>query len=137
MPKEINYNEQPVSTRVQIAGLWTSMLFVFAYVDIFAFFRADIIEGSLAGNVGEFDASQTFLALTTLYIMIPCIVLFLTLVLEARKSRMLNIIVSTVYIVTIIGAVVGETWTYYIMGSIVEVVLLLAIIRTSMAWPKG
>jgi len=132
-----NYDEQPVNVRIKIAGLWTSMLFVFAYVDIFAFFRKDILEGALAGKVGDFDVNQTFLALTTVYILIPCLVLFLTLVLKAKTSRIMNIVISTLYILTIIGAAAEETWTYYLLGSAVEVILLAAIIRFSIKWPKN
>ena len=35
----------PLDRRVVLSGLWVSMLFVFAYVDIFADFRADVIKG--------------------------------------------------------------------------------------------
>jgi hypothetical protein len=33
-------------------------------------------------------------------------------------------------------AVVGETWVYYILGSVVEALLLLAIARAAWAWPR-
>jgi hypothetical protein len=31
-----------VHTRIKLSALWTSMLFVFAYVDLFSLYRADI-----------------------------------------------------------------------------------------------
>ena len=40
-----------VDPKVVLSGLWISMLFVFAYVDIFGFFRADVITGALAGTL--------------------------------------------------------------------------------------
>jgi uncharacterized membrane protein len=134
--KNNKYDEQTVNTRVKIAGLWTSMLFVFAYVDIFAFFRKDILESALSGKVGDFEANQLFFTFTTLYILIPCIVLFMTLILKAKTARMMNIIVGSLYILTIIGAAAGEEWIYYILGSAVEVLLLAAIILFSIKWPK-
>lgn len=108
--KSNTYDEQLVNTRIKIAGLWTSMLFVFAYIDIFGLFRKDVLENALAGKVFTFEANQTFLALTTLYILIPCIMLFLTLTLKAKTSRILNIVISSFYILTILGSTVGETW---------------------------
>ena len=36
-----------VDVRIVLSGLWVSMLFVFAYVDIFGFWRADVINGAL------------------------------------------------------------------------------------------
>jgi len=131
-----NYDEQPVNTRIKIAGLWASMLFVFAYVDVFGLFRKDVLENALAGKVFTFEVNQMFLLLTTVYILIPCIMLVLTLVLKAKTSRMLNIVISSVYILTIIGGVVGESWLYYIVGSVVEVLLLATIVLFAVKWPK-
>ncbi len=31
---------------------------------------------------------------------------------------------------------VGESWAYYILGSVIEVVLLLTIARTAWTWPR-
>ena len=36
-----------VNVKVVLSGLWVSMLFVFAYVDIFGFWRTDVINGAL------------------------------------------------------------------------------------------
>ncbi len=35
----VNLQDTKVNTKVVLSGLWISMLFVFAYVDIFGFFR--------------------------------------------------------------------------------------------------
>ena len=43
--------------------------------------------------------------------------------------------VSVLYIITIIGWAIGETWAYYLLGSFIEVILLLAIARTAWKWP--
>ena len=58
------------------------------------------------------------------------------LVLKPRINRVVNIAVSLVYLVTIIGSAIGETWVYYFIGSAVEVVLLAIIARTAWAWPR-
>ena len=113
-----------VSVRVKIAGLWTSLLFVFAYVDIFGLFRADVARGVLAGKVHVFTVDQTFLFLTTLYITIPSLMIFLSLVLVPGVNRWTNIVVAVVYAITIAGSCVGETWVYFLFGSAVELVLL-------------
>ena len=33
-------------------------------------------------------------------------------------------------------SLIGETWIYYILGSVVEVILLLVIARTAWTWPR-
>jgi len=34
-----------------LGALWMAMLFVFAYVDIFAFFRKDVLRAALDGRI--------------------------------------------------------------------------------------
>jgi hypothetical protein len=65
--------DSKVDEKVVLSGLWVSTLFVFAYVDIFGFWRADIIQGALAGEVPGvgFSINQRFLSLTTVYILVP------------------------------------------------------------------
>ena len=125
--------------KVVLSGLWISTLFVFAYVDIFGFWRVDVIEGALAGEVPGtgFEIDQTFLTLTTLYIVVPSLMVVVSLVAPARVNRAANLVVSLVYAASIVATVIGETWIYYILGSAVEVVLLLAIARIAWTWPHA
>lgn len=122
--------------KFKISALWISLLFIFAYVDIFAFYKPGIINGIIAGNVAIFQINQVFLFLTTLYIMIPSIMVFLSLVLKPNLNRWTNILIGIVYIVTIFGSCIGETWVFYLFGSIVEILLLLLIIWYAWNWPK-
>ena len=57
-----------------------------------------------------------------------------SLLAPARANRVANIIVSLLYLASIVATVVGETWIYYILGSVVEMVLLLAITRVAWTW---
>ena len=126
----------PLDRRIVLSGLWTSMLFVFAYVDIFAFFRADMIKGALAGEVPGvgFEIDQTFLALTTLYILLPSLMVAGSLLLPYRFNRIANLTLAPIYALTILGGMFGETWAYYLIGSGVELVLLVAIARVAYRW---
>ena len=84
------YPDTPVDVRVRLSALWTAMLFVFAYVDIFGFFRADVLEAGLDGTVGTtgLTVDQTFLTLTLVYITVPTLMVVLSLVLRPRANRM-------------------------------------------------
>ena len=44
-----------------VSALWTSMLFVFAYVDLFSSFRADVRADIEAGKMFAFTIGQGFL----------------------------------------------------------------------------
>jgi hypothetical protein len=131
------YRDTRVDVKLVLCALWIAMLFVFAYVDIFGFLRADILNAALDGKVATtgFTINQVFLTGTLIYILLPTAMVVLSLVLKPRVNRITNIVVSVAYMITIIGLCIGETWAYYILGSVLEVVLLAAIARTAWKWP--
>jgi Family of unknown function (DUF6326) len=127
-----------VDVKIVLSAIWVSMMFVFAYVDIFGYWRADVINGALDGKVpvSDFEINQTFLTIITLYIIIPSLMVVFSLVAPARINRPVNIVGSLIYAVTIIASMVGESWTYYLLGSVVEVFLLLNLARVAWTWPR-
>lgn len=131
------YRDSTVDVKIVLSALWIAMLFVFAYVDIFGLFRADVLEAALNGKAGttDFTVNQGFLAGTLIYIAIPTLMVVLSLLLRARVNRVTQIIVAAVYIVTIAASMVGEDWAYYLIGSVIEMVLLLAVIGFAWKWP--
>lgn len=130
-------DDQKVNVKVVLSGLWVSMLFVFAYVDIFAYLRADVMKGVLDGKVAGagVDITQSFLTLTTLYILLPALMVAFSLIAPARFNRPVNLVLSVLYAVSVVAAAIGETWAYYIIGSVVEVLILLTIAAMAWFWP--
>ena len=123
-----------VNVRIKISALWASMLFVFAYVDVFSLYRADVRADLEAGEVGGLTINQAFLVGTTAYVVIPSLMIFGALVLRPQIARIANIALAVVYAVTIVASAVGE-WTYYVLGSAIELALLAAIVYYAWTWP--
>ena len=48
----------------------------------------------------------------------------------------MNIVVAAGYGLTIVAGAVGE-WNYFILGSVVEAILLALVIRYAWTWPKA
>jgi uncharacterized membrane protein YphA (DoxX/SURF4 family) len=132
---ETKFAPSNVNVRIKISALWTSMLFVFAYVDLFSLYRPDIRADLEAGEIGGFTVNQSFLLGTTVYVVIPSLMVFCALVLRPRVNRIANIALSIMYATTIIAAAIGE-WNYYILGSAIEVALLAGIVYYAWTWPK-
>jgi hypothetical protein len=130
-----NFTSQTVSVRIKISALWASMLFVFAYIDLFGLLRADVRADLETGKVSGFTVDQTFLLGATAYVIIPSLMVFLALILRPRVDRITNIVLSVMYALTIIGGAIGE-WNYYILGSTVEVAQLAAIAYYAWTWPR-
>ncbi len=135
MTAETKFDPSKVNVRIKISALWTSMLFVFAYVDLFSLYRPDFRADVEAGEVGGFTVNQSFLLGTTAYIVIPSLMVFCALVLRPRVNRIVNIALSVAYALTIVAGAIGE-WNYYILGSAIEVALLAAIVYYAWSWPK-
>ena len=132
------YRHEPVNVKVVLAASWIAMLFVFAYVDLFGFFRADVLNAALDGKVKGLGVSvnQVFLVASLIYIVVPILMVVLSLLLRAATNRTVNVAVSLVYAITVAVSCIGETWAYYLAGSLVEIALLLFIARTARNWPR-
>ena len=135
MNAETKFEPSNVNVRIKISALWTSMLFVFAYVDLFSLYRPDFRADLEAGEVAGFNINQGFLLGTTAYVVIPSLMVFLTLILRPPVNRITNMVLAILYGLTVIAGAIGE-WSYYILGSALEVALLAAILYYAWSWPK-
>lgn len=135
MTADTKFEPSNVNVRIKISALWTATLFVFAYVDLFSFYRPDFRADLEAGEVGGFTANQSFLLGTTIYVVIPSLMVFFALVLRPRVTRIANIALSIAYALTIIAGAVGE-WSYYLLGSAIEGALLATVVYYAWTWPK-
>jgi hypothetical protein len=127
----------PVPVRLKLSALWVVTMFLYVYVDIFAFYKPGTIDDILVGRVWEFDITQGW-ALGALALMtIPSLMVFLSLALPARVARWTNMLAASLYVLVSIGNAAGETWAFYWLGSAVEATLLLLIIRHAWNWPRS
>ena len=116
-----------------MAALWATTMMIFAYVDLFSLFRPDFRAALDQGKVFVFDVGQPFLLGATIYVIIPSLMIYLSLVMPRRLNRIVNISLAGIYAITIVGGAIGE-WNYYVLGSAVEFVLLALVIRHSWTW---
>lgn len=125
-----------LTLRVRLASMWTAMLFLFAYVDIFGLYRPDVRAELDAGRLAGFDVGQAFLLGVTGYIAPACLMVAATVVLGPTRARTANLVLAPIYAVTIVGGAVGEWW-YYVAGSALEVALLAGITVTAWRWGRA
>jgi hypothetical protein len=128
-------DDPKVGVRLKISSLWIAMLFLFAYGDIFGFFKPGQIQDVIAGEVSGIKITQAFLLGASIYITVASVMVFLSLVLRPAVSRWTNIVLAVLFIVSIVVSMIGESWVYFIFLSIAEIGLLLLIIRYAWTWP--
>jgi|SRR5919108_585988 hypothetical protein len=126
-----------IGVRLKISALWTALLFLYAYGDIFGFFRSGVVREVLAGEISGIKITQVFLFAVSVYIAIASVMVFLSLVLRPRINRWTNIVLPILYIVSIVVSALGETWAYYFFMSAAESAVLLLIVWYAWRWPNA
>jgi len=71
-----------------------------------------------------------------IFVAIPTLMIFLSVVLPAKVNRLTNIIVATVFIPYTLFNLAGVAWIHMYFAAALEVVLLFLIIRYSWNWPR-
>lgn len=131
--------DMKLNVKLKLAGLWTSFMFLYIYVDYFSLYKSGYLEGVLAGKVWKLEITQEFLLAGLIGVTIPALMIYLALALPAEVNRWTNIILAAVvYVPFSLFNLVGETVNYWYMmfGAAVEVVLLLLIVWYAWTWPK-
>ncbi|GHN03199.1 hypothetical protein WSM22_46880 [Cytophagales bacterium WSM2-2] len=125
-----------VSIKLKLATLWASFMFLYIYVDYFHLYMPGSLKDILAGKVFVFDISYVFLLIAMIFVAIPTLMIFLSVVLPAKVNRWTNIIVATVFIPYMLFNLAGEAWVHMYFAAALEVVLLCLIIRYAWKWPR-
>lgn len=138
-PKKIEriLEDLRISTRIKLSALWVVVMLCYIEGDFTSFFPpGGYIQQSLAGKMGPFPTTQLTLLAGSVFISIPCVMVFLSLILKPKACRNVNIILALCY--TIINAISSFTtaWAYFIFFGIVESVFTLLIVWYAWKWPN-
>ena len=129
--------DQKVNTRIKLSVLWVTVMLCYIEGDFTSFFPpGGYIQQSLAGKMGPFQTTQLTLLAGSVFISIPCVMVFLSLILRPKVCRNLCIILALLY--TIANAISAFTthWAYFIFFGIIESALTLLIVWYAWKWPN-
>ena len=130
-----NLQDMKVNVKIKLAALWASLMFIYIYVDFYSLYKPGVIEDILKGIVWQFEITQGWAMGAMVLMAIPALMIFLSVLLNAKLNQWINIIVGILYIIVAIGNVIGETWFYYIFGTIIEFVILILVVWFAWKWP--
>ena len=125
------------NVRIMLSALWVCVMFLYIYVDHFALFIPGVIEGAIAGEMGFMQVNQVSLLAAMALMTVPILMIVLTFLLRPSASPWVNLIVGILYVIVVVANTIGETWAYYIFGSVVEGVLLILIVVKAWTWPRS
>ena len=77
------------------------------------------------------------MVLFSLITIIPSLIIVACLFIEPKYLRLINIIGGILFTLVNIGNIVGETWVYYLMYGLIEIVITILIIIVSIKWKKN
>jgi hypothetical protein len=129
----------PAPVQAKLAAAWTSVMFLYIYVDYFHLYKPGAIDEIRGGVIFEFDISPTLLTIFTAFVAIPALMVMLSMTLPARANRATNLVVATLYIPFSVVNAVGESWawtSFYGLSIGIEVLLLAFILRSAWKWPR-
>jgi hypothetical protein len=137
-PRSRSALEDPrMPVQAKLAAAWTSLMFLYIYVDYLYLYKPGTIDDILDGVVYEFDISQTLLTIFLASMAVPSLMIVLSVILPARANRVINLVVASVYIPYSAFELAGESWTFFCgLGVGLEVLLLAFILRSGWTWPR-
>lgn len=129
--------DTPIDIKLKLSALWISTLFCFIYCDYFELYTPNKLETMINGDMEPLgQVSQGVLFGMSSVILVPCLMVALTLLLNARASRMLNIIFGLFFAVMMAGFTYIAGWYFYKMYAAVETILAITIFWLAWKWPK-
>ena len=128
-----------INVKLKLSALWAALMLLYIYADHFSLFRTGQIEQMISGRIGPFPVTQGSLLVFSILMMIPAVMVFLSLALKPTVSRWANIILGVLYTLVNISNLIGETWVYYMLLGVVEIVLTSLIVWYAWKWrsPAG
>ena len=128
--------DAPVNTRVKLAALWTSTMFCYIYCDYFELYVPGKLEGMRRGGIGPLGAvSQGVLVGTSLLMAVPSLMIALAVILPARATRIINVLVGAFYALLLAGLAYTAQWHFYKLFAGIEAALAAAVVNTAWRWP--
>ena len=132
--KTTEMEDVKINVKLKLSALWAALMLLYIYADHFSLFRTGQIEEMISGRIGPFPVTQGSLLAFSILMMIPAVMVFLSLALKPTVNRWANIILGVLYTFVNISNLIGETWVYYIVFGVVEIVLTFLIVLYAWKW---
>lgn len=135
-PQRAPLHDPPLSPRLRLAGLWTSLMFCYVYGDYFGLYVPGKLGGMLAGKMEPLGAvTQGVLLGTSAMMAIPALMVCAVLLLPAAAARWISVLFGLVYTAIMLLTMPGA-WQFYLFLGAIEVLLSLGIVWSAWRWPR-
>jgi len=126
-----------ISVKVRLSALWVTLMLFYIYADILGFYSPGTMEGVISGEIGGIQITEIFLFVMAIWMAIPSLMVFLSLMLKPNANRWVNIVAGFVSLVALVATFfVGEFSARYTFQAVLEGVLIALIVWYAWKWPK-
>jgi len=126
-----------VNVKIKLAALWTSVMFCYIYEDYFELYVPKKLERIISGDGLLNTPMKLFSA--SFVLIIPTLMIFLSIVLIPKLSRLINIIFGTLYTALMlwIASNYSDKWlTFALSFAIIESIITSIIVWYAWKWPR-
>jgi Family of unknown function (DUF6326) len=138
-PSVNRFEEYTINIKLRLAALWTAVMFCYVYGDFFSLFVPGRIQSMMNGHSGAGDTTPVKLLLFALLMTIPALMIFGSLMLKARASRLANIIAGiffTAVMILVVAVSIDKWMLFYTWLGLVEIVITCLIVWQAWRWPR-
>lgn len=134
---EDGLDDTPVPIRMKLSLLWVSVMLCYIYCDYFELYMPGKLQSMLEGRMGPLGVvTQSVLLGTSVLMAIPSLMVFLSIALSPKLSRLTNIVFGIMYSIIMLGVVLYPTWVFYRLFGVLEIALTLLVVWYAWTWPK-
>ena len=125
-----------IPVKLKLAALWASAMFCYIYGDYFLLYQPGKLQDILAGRMAPLGpVTQGVLLGTTISMVIPAVMIFLSLVVKPSLNRWLNVVLGLLYTIFVLLTMSGA-WAFYLFLGTVDMILTLLIAWYAWTWPR-
>ncbi len=126
-----------IPVKVKLAALWASVMFCYVYGDYFDLYTPGKLQGMLEGRMEPLGAvTQGVLFGTSILMVVPSLMIFLSIALQPAISRWLNIAAGLLYSAIMLLIAVSGGWMFYVFLALVEATLTSLVVWHAWCWPR-
>lgn len=126
-----------IDIKFKLSGLWLVFMMLYIYTDFYTLFEPGSLQEMLSGFKDGVLVTQVFLLVSAVVTIIPAFMIVLCLVVNARISRWMNIIIGIFHLAIGVVNLIGASWGYYIFYGVSLTLISILIVALGWKWPKN
>lgn len=134
-----SFQEYSINVKLQLSILWITLLIFYIYGDLFYTWEPEHLNGLLKGETDDGKTTPMSLMAASIFITIPSLMILLSIMLNAKINRLINIIIGGLYSIAVILVLALFSYppimSFFVFLSIIEIGITLLIVYVAWKWP--